>query len=165
VDCKDEFPPLLPAGFHHKSVAEIEELCVSRFPLSVTRKEIMVGLHTILKRIAAVGITGEIWLNGSFVTEKIDPSDCDFVAMIPAEFHDAGTVAQRAMIEWLISKENEPKKLFKCDAYVHLKYSGGSPEHDLWLPTLNRWQDNFGHSVKTRQPKGIVVLDLEKVLI
>ena len=162
---KDEFPPLLAAGFHRKSEAEVEELCVARFPLSVTRKGIMAGLHTILKKIVAVGITGEIWLDGSFVTEKIDPSDSDFVAMIPAEFHDAGTEEQRAVIEWLISKENEPKKSFKCDAYVHLKYPEGSPEHHLWLPTLNHWQDIYGHSVKTREPKGIVVLDLEKGLL
>lgn len=161
---KAEFPPLLPAGFHHKSVAEVEELCVARFPLSTTRKGIMAGLDTILRRVASVGITGEVWLNGSFVTEKIDPNDSDVVAMVPAEFYDAGTEEQRSTIEWLISKGDEPKILFKCDVYVHLRYRETSPEYDLWIPTLNRWQHIYGYSAKTGEPKGIVVLNLAKVL-
>jgi hypothetical protein len=150
----------LPAGFHRKALADVEELCVGSFPLSDTRKEIMAGLNYVLTRIIAAGVTGEVWLNGSFVTEKINPSDCDFVALIPAEFYDSGTQAQRSVIEWLISKENEPKKRFKCDAYVHLRYTVDSPEHVLWQPTLDRWQDIYGHSVKGRTPKGIIVLDL-----
>jgi hypothetical protein len=161
VYSKEEFPPLLGEGFHHMSLAGVADLCVAPFSLSTTRNKIMAGLHAVTKRIAKAGITGEVWLDGSFVTEKMDPSDSDIVVMVPAEFYDAGTEEQRSVIEWLISNENEPKQLYACDAYVHLRYRDGSPEKDLWLPTLNRWQRIYGYGVKNAEPKGIVILDLE----
>jgi hypothetical protein len=162
---KEEFPPLLDEGFHRMSLGNIEELCVNRFPLSSTRKEIMAGLKATLEKIAASGIAGDVWLNGSFVTEKIDPTDSDVVLMIPATFYESGTDAQKHIIDWLTSRDEEPKKLFKCDAYVHLQYEPGTPEEKLWESTLARWQRLYGFGPVTGKPKGIVLLDLGRVCV
>ena len=35
----------LGEGFHRMSLVDMEELCVARFPLSTTRKDIMTGLE------------------------------------------------------------------------------------------------------------------------
>jgi hypothetical protein len=51
---KQEFPPLLGEGFHQMSLADMEDLCVVRFPLSTTRADIMAGLELIVKQITAV---------------------------------------------------------------------------------------------------------------
>ncbi|SPF43697.1 conserved hypothetical protein [Candidatus Sulfopaludibacter sp. SbA4] len=76
----------------------------------------MTGLRTVVTRIVQCGITeGEIWINGSFLTEKIDPKDVDLILMYAARFYDSGTEAQTALIDWLNSKQNEPKALFHCD--------------------------------------------------
>jgi hypothetical protein len=156
---KEEFPPLFGEGFHRMSLETIEKLCVERFPLSSTRKEIMAGLKATLEKVASSGLKGEAWLNGSFITEKIDPADSDIVLMIPAVFYESGTDAQKHIIDWLTSNEDEPKKLFRCDAYVHLKYETGTPEEKLWENTLARWQRLYGFGPVTGQPKGIVLLD------
>jgi hypothetical protein len=43
----------------------------------------MAGLVTILERIRNLGIVCEIWLDGSFLTEKIEPDDVDFIVFAP----------------------------------------------------------------------------------
>lgn len=142
------------------SLREVEALCVTAFPLSSTRREIMTGLEAVINKIAASGITGEVWLNGSFVTSKIDPADSDVVALIPASFYEAGKDEHKEVIDWLWSKENQPKKTFKCDTYVHLRYPPGSVEEKLWESTLAHWQRLYGIGPITGNPKGIVVLEL-----
>src|SRR5579862_7097575 len=102
------------------SLEEVEDLCVTRFALSTTRGIIMTGLRQVVKRITDSGISCDVWLNGSFLTEKIDPADVDLVALVPAQFYDAGTSDQRATLEWLTS--NDPKKLHRCDSHAEPMY-------------------------------------------
>jgi hypothetical protein len=57
------------------SLTDLEELCVRRFPQSRTGEEIVNGLRSVIQRAVQTGIDGEVWINGSFLTEKIDPAD------------------------------------------------------------------------------------------
>ena len=63
---KDEFPPLLPEGFHSKALADIRTLCVDnpQFARSSTRERIMGRLDAAVKRLADAGIVGELWIDG-----------------------------------------------------------------------------------------------------
>jgi hypothetical protein len=72
-----EYPPLLPIGRHQMSMADLRQLCVSEFPLSTTRDRIMSGFEEVVRKLDSVGIVGEVWVNGSFLTKKIDPNDID----------------------------------------------------------------------------------------
>jgi hypothetical protein len=157
---KPEFPSLLPAGLHILSIADLEALCVDRFPLSATRKGIMAGLREVVVRITGAGISCVLWVDGSFLTKKIDPSDVDLVAFVPARFYDEGTEAQQGVIEWLTSKENLPKKQFRCDTHAEPMYPEGSPLHYMVSGALEHWQKIYGRSVESGEPKGIAVLDL-----
>lgn len=56
-----------------------------------------------------------VWVDGSFLSQRIDPLDVDIVALINAAF--AETPAQTALLEWLTSRENEPRRLYRCDTY------------------------------------------------
>jgi hypothetical protein len=81
---KQEFPPLLPAGFHRMDMPGLRRLAVVRFPDSFTRPAIMTHLEQIIDRINASGIRGEIWVDGSFLTEKLNPEDVDVLLAIDA---------------------------------------------------------------------------------
>jgi hypothetical protein len=122
----------------------------------------MAGFTAIYDRALSLGIYGEIWVDGSFLTKKIDPEDIDFVFVIPAHFHDSGSPEQFEFVEWLISNEDDPKKSFLCHTDVVLVYPLGSPWYPLTVSTLQHWDQNvYGFSVTTREPKGIVVVKLE----
>ena len=59
---KQEFPPLLPEGFHPKTLDELELLCVDGFDLSRTRQGIMEGLRRMAARLESGGVRGDLWL-------------------------------------------------------------------------------------------------------
>ncbi|MBZ5601829.1 MAG: hypothetical protein LAO79_05935 [Acidobacteriia bacterium] len=86
---KQEFPPLLPQGFHSRSLEEVRELCVTNFKESTVRAEIMAGLEAIYEQAQSLGIDGEIWLDGSFLTEKINPEDADFILVVDHQYRDS----------------------------------------------------------------------------
>jgi hypothetical protein len=124
----------------------------------------MAGFEAILERAISLDLEGDVWIDGSFLTRKIDPEDIDFIFLIPASIHESGTPGQREFIEWLISNEDDPKKSFRCHTDVVLLYQTGSPWHSLTVSTLRHWEENvYGHSVTTREPKGIAVLHFEPV--
>lgn len=131
---------------------------MTRFPQSRTRADLMRNFRAVFARIAQTGIRGEVWVDGSFLTEKIDPADVDCVLNIPPHFYESGTPEQTDLIEWLISSDNTPKRQFRCDIDVGIAYPEESPDHYVWQQVSGHWHRLFGFSVKTREPKGIAVL-------
>ena len=79
---KTEFSPLLPVGLHPKTLDEMEVICVHGFHLSTTRFTIMNGLRLMVQELEQAGIQGDLWINGSFLTVKIDPEDVDIALRI-----------------------------------------------------------------------------------
>ena len=80
---KEEFPPLLPLGFHRLTLIQVRAICVDRFPKSATRASIMDGIDFVVSELHRSGLRLEIWVNGSFLTQKLDPEDSD----IAVRFH------------------------------------------------------------------------------
>src|SRR5438445_1558865 len=117
---KADFPTLLPAGRHWMGLDEVQALCVDHFPLSKTRNMIMLGLFSVVERLRDAGIEGELWIDGSFVTEKIDPEDCDIVLRIPGLFYDACSPEQQGVVEWATDKAL--KATHHCDGYAFTVY-------------------------------------------
>ncbi len=72
---EEEYPPLLPPGLHHMSLRELRDRCVAAFPHSWSRRTIMELLEGVLARLEAAGGAGDLWIGGSFVTEKEEPDD------------------------------------------------------------------------------------------
>lgn len=147
------------------TILEIASLCVEPFPLSAVRKDIMAGFETLYEQALAVKLHGFIWLDGSFLTRKIEPHDVDLIFVVPAELYDSGTSEQFEFLEWLIDKEDEPKTSFMCHTDVVLSYKEGHAEYERYLANLHHWEANvYGFSVNTKEPKGIVVVELEERL-
>ena len=144
------------------TLGELRQLCVAKFPDSEVRADIMAGFEAIHERAGALGIKGNVWVDGSFLTQKIDPDDIDFVFLIDASYYESGTKEQYEFIEWLISNEDDPKKSFKCHTDVVLLYPEDSPFYQITVNTKHHWSENvYGYSVTTKEPKGIVVLEIK----
>lgn len=155
---KQEFEPLLALGFHSMTLLEIRQLCVEaeEFTLSQRRKKIMDNLSMIIDRLSSVGIVGEAWIDGSFLTRKIDPCDVDFVLHMEAELYENGTSEQREAINWIISSlKNE----YWCDTYPLFIYKQTDPLYSEYDWNRSFYQARFGWS-EGMETKGIVVLAL-----
>ncbi|MBI3621706.1 MAG: hypothetical protein HY208_05905 [Nitrospirae bacterium] len=153
----EEFPPLLTTGWHPTTLAALREMCVDAFPLSTTRPQIMTGLETVIERLVAVGIRADAWIDGSFLTEKINPKDSDVVFRVDAEFCDQCTQEQYSLLEWVAGQEPQERHL--CDAYLHVDYPAGHTRHahGEWMRAY--WIKQFGFS-REEEMKGIAVVTL-----
>lgn len=151
-----EFPPLWPEGFHPVTLDEIRARCVEAFHISTRRKPLMDAFAVILDYLAHAGVTCQIWLDGSFVTAKINPNDIDFIAVVDSRIYDEGTDEVRHALDALTDGDLwEPS--MACDtnvAYID------PPEYASALNVLSYWQRRFGFSIVDQTPKGIPTIKL-----
>ena len=152
---KPEFPPLLAPGLYPMTLEEVRKLCVNAFPSSRTRPEIMVGLESVVGKLTQTGIVAEVWIDGSFLTEKTDPVDADIVLRVQGEVYDRGSSGQRAVLDWVQRVDLKPS--YHCDSYVFYEYPEGHPLY--WEGEYLRayWIKQFGFS-RGDEFKGLAVI-------
>lgn len=149
---KPEFPPLLSVGLHTMSVSDVRDMCVGAFPLSSTRDEIMGGLETLIGELDGVGVPTEVWIDGSFVTQKVDLEDVDVVLCMQGEAYNNGTQEQRDTVDVVANVNLKPP--LHCDSYVFFEYPESHPLY--WQGQWERayWIKQFGFS-RGEEYKGI----------
>lgn len=104
----------------------------------------------------------EVWIDGSFMTEKLNPEDSDVAVQVVGEAYNAAMPAQQAVVRWASSTNLVPTH--KCDCYPFTVYAEG---HDLyqrgqWHRAY--WLAKFGFD-RQEQPKGLAVIKLPFVII
>ena len=147
---------MLPAGWHTMSVEELRRLCVEAFPSSATRHQIMEGLEQVVRRLIAAGVSGELWVDGSFVTRKTNPEDSDVVLRIDAAAYDSGSSEVREAIEWVADGLRDD--LF-CDSHPLFVYPEDHPYYAKGERKVAYWKREWGLS-RRKEAKGIVVVKL-----
>jgi len=114
----------------------------------------MDGLSEVVARLRAAGVDSEVWVDGSFMSEKIDPDDVDIVVPFPAAMYDNGTASQRAALEWVRSNL---KAAHHCDSYVFAEFPTGHVLQAFSDKRRADWAKFFGNA-RNGTPKGIAVV-------
>jgi len=153
---KPDFPGLLPEGLHPMTLAGIRKLCVDRFPASDSRNPLMESLEDILHRLDQSGIPADIWIDGSFITQKINPNDVDLVVLIPGRVYNGGSPEVREVIHWVGG--DEISETHKIDSYVVPFFPDGDPMRPLTDAGVKHWLNLFGSGRDPQFKKGIPVL-------
>ena len=155
-----DYPPLLAQGLHPRNWTELHDLCATGFPLSQSRATLLAGLRAIVDRLCAENIVGDLWVDGSLLTQKLEPSDVDFVLILQPQVYLNGTPGQRAMIEWLgtrdVAVRAQTKHDYGCDTYICFDTPPGHPLYP-GRDMRQYWQNQFGND-RSSSPKGIAVL-------
>lgn len=71
--------PILSPGLHDLREDELRNHFLSSFPGSRTRKSLISGFSKYLDKLRKFGVSFEIWVDGSFTTDKENPNDIDIV--------------------------------------------------------------------------------------
>jgi len=103
----------------------------------------MDGLEIVVDRLRVDGIEGELWVDGSFLTEKIDPEDSDVVMVVNSDYLATATALQQATLDWL---GTDLKTSHRCDSYVLVSYPMGHAQAGFgeWMRAY--WIRQFGFS-------------------
>lgn len=117
----------------------------------------MIGLEKLVEELQNRGVKVEIWIDGSFATEKVDPEDMDIVLPVYHETYDSGTKPQQEILE-TVSRNLKAK--LKCDSYVFFEYPEGHSLHERGKRSREYWLRQFGTS-RTGVPKGMAVVEVQ----
>lgn len=121
----------------------------------MTREKLMKGLESIISIFQKQNIHQEIWIDGSFVTEKINPNDVDIVAPVDFESFSRLTKPQQDILRWYANEDL--KQSYGCDNYTFFEYLPAHPDFSTGQAARNYWLDLFGTD-RDGYKKGIAVL-------
>ena len=116
----------------------------------------MAGLDRFCETIQQAGVSCEVWVNGSFMTEKKEPKDVDIVVRIEWNNEIENDPAKWAVIQW--AEENHSEQL-KCDNYVLMEYPETHSEYHQASVLRSYWRGQFGFN-RANDVKGIAIVQV-----
>jgi|SRR5688572_13893899 len=117
----------------------------------------MDGLEKLIALLISDGVKGQLWIDGSFLTEKLEPDDSDVVLRVTdAELAMQPTVQGNAM-HWINNTDLKPT--YMCDAYAFVEYKDPHPLKGIGEWDRAYWIRQFGFSRKD-EPKGMPLIQL-----
>lgn len=145
---KDDWPPLLHPGFHETDVSSLHEKFVKPFGNNDRRRDLTERLTKFINKFSEFGVQCEIWLDGSYVTEKPMPNDVDVVVLLNAkQVNQMSPDALKALSDHL--DRNTAKARYSCDVYYI---------EDDHRDKKAYWRGLFGFCHDQKTPKGLAVV-------
>ena len=154
---KEDLPPLLPDGEHLLTLEVLRQKCVHAFPLSETRAEIMRGLERIYAEIIRLQIPCDLVLDGSFLTEEINPDDIDFAVAVGHDFYESCSEEQRKYLDW-IRDDFEIKNTHLCECYLSVEFPPSHPEYFDGIQNRAYWVRLYARSIIYKRVRGVAVI-------
>jgi len=150
---KAEYPPLLDAGIKYMSMDMLHNIAVEPFRTSVRRPILFSNLQIWLSRATILGLKGELWVDGSFLTEKKEPNDIDCVLIIDAFPSDISAESVRNVSAHL--DKSVIAAQYGMDLYLVAR-TPQTPEKEK----LSYWRGWFGYCRDGITAKGIARIEL-----
>jgi hypothetical protein len=144
----NEYKSLLPYGIHERSAFEINDLCVNYFSNNSKRKYLFDNLmNNLVNPLVNLEIDCDLWIDGSFLTEKPEPNDIDIaIALKTSSFNPD-------QLQFL-------NKFTSCQLHTIFKKSYDLDVYFIYNGMQNYWFELFSHD-RNKNQKGFVLLNLE----
>lgn len=116
----------LPVGKHRVTVDEFREHFVDAFPESRTRSRLFRRWERHREALASILPIKTQWIDGSYVTNKLDPEDVDLVTVMDGLAFEALAPALQDMAGALLGG-NKTKVIWGVDSYPLFEYPDEHP--------------------------------------
>jgi hypothetical protein len=150
----------LPPGLIPTSIKELKKHCVLDFGESSTRNEIFNGYTKYCREMIVLEVAIKQWLGGSFITNKINPNDIDFVTHIDGNKADElDEMGQQIFIN--LHDRKKTKSEYLCDVFDPILVYP-EEQSDLFEFAVNQmkfWLKYLGRD-RNKNLKGIIDVDL-----
>jgi len=140
-----EYPPLHQAGFKDITHSDLRAVFVDPFENSARREYLLMRFEALIDRFKETGISSEVWIDGSFSTQKPNPGDIDTIFFIDGNIANNLDTEKKKILEE-INDRKISKIRYSCDVFI-------VPNHDTNMRSY--WRGWFGFS-RSEEPKGIL---------
>jgi hypothetical protein len=117
----------------------------------------MEGLKTVYDLLIGAGVRGELWLDGSFLTEKVNPGDVDVLLRLQGEDCEEMTDDQRKAV--CLLKDGNTKAELGVHGFVLFQYRPEHPHYWVGEYMYAYWMKQWGFA-RNEDQKGIAALSL-----
>ena len=107
MENKREYPAILSEGFQQIGIWELDKYFLIPFGNNEHRKKLIDRLQVYLNDFLALGIEAEVWIDGSFTTQKPEPEDIDMVFLLNRSDIDNLTGNKAVFFESLLLQRDE----------------------------------------------------------
>lgn len=151
---KTDFPALLAPGLHKLTLQQVFDLAVKPFPADSQRSILFSKFKLWEAEVRASGIKGVLWIDGSFLTQKVGPDDIDCVMWNPQWIDSASdTPVNQSLLERLFD-HSIAKTLYGLDLYLP------APLVDELIHDQAYWKGVFGYCHDRVTAKGFAEIQL-----
>jgi len=157
VPLKYDHPPLLAPGRHILSLQEIERLCVHPFSgqARVHRERLFYAFEDLIQQLLVAKLRCEVFVDGSFFTQKPDPGDVDCIVAIESCVMEDLTAEQKVIVNAL----NQEVFVAGVDSLAVTKYPRDHPYFGSAIDVRNGGEE-FGLEHSRLWLKGCGVMRL-----
>ena len=150
---------MLPAGFHDCTVEEFISTFVDGFPTSQRRGIIVNALWVFAREVYNIGTPCEFWVDGSFVTSKINPNDADIVVFL--QIPNMNVLGSQ--IQFFRQKYNGLLDVYFAYATSPENQRDAPPsDYQEFVNNRNYWRGQFGFN-RVDSPKGIARISCDSL--
>jgi hypothetical protein len=151
---KPDYPALLPPGIHKLTMQDVFDLAVKPFTTDPQRSVLFENLRLWEAEVKNSGLSGVMWIDGSFLTQKLGPGDIDCVMWNPHWIDAASdTPANRQALQRLFD-HSTAKTLYGLDFYLE------TPPVDNLVHREAYWKGFLGYCHDRVTAKGFAEIQL-----
>jgi len=141
------------------TLGEIKAQFVDRYPDNKRRRQIYDLLEQFVQMYLVSGISCEIWLDGSFLTEKESPDDLDVTVILDADVPNKLSEDQQRLID----DTTEGRVMSGVDSFAFTKRTRDDPFFgDEHLDPVSSWGEQYGSECSEQWLKGFVVIKVRE---
>lgn len=146
---------LLPTGLVKVSAEQVHEYFVAPFTTSTTRQRLYDQWLLHRQAIEVVIPIERQWLNGSFVTHKVDPADIDVVTFIDGESLNALGLPRQAVLGDLMAGHSTRDR-WGIDSFLVPTYAEGHPDRTAARKVEGTWRRMWTNVKGSNLTKGFL---------
>lgn len=150
----DEYGNLAPYEVQGMELVEFEAFFVGAFGLSDTRRRLFGNYLRYVEELRNIVGTGFVqWIDGSFVANKLNPRDIDFVTFLDGQRYQRYAKDLMRLRQYRLNKE------MGTDGYFVAVHPEGHEQYQDYVMDRAEWLFTFGTTRTPKRNKGIVELN------
>ena len=146
---------LLPTGLIRVTDEQVHEHFVAPFTASKTRQRLYDQWLLHREAIETIVPVQRQWLDGSYVTDKVDPGDVDIVTFVDGEALNGLTPAQQAVLSDLVAGHSTRDR-WGVDSFLVPTYAEGHPDRKAARRAEGQWRVMWTNVKGTNLTKGFL---------
>lgn len=114
---KFERAPLHESGFKEITIYQLDACFLEPFKNQERRLYLIGKFKAFIAEFNSLGISAEVWIDGSFTTTDEDPQDIDMVFLLKQSEVDSLSLGKKVIFQQLLVDHEKVKIAYNCDVY------------------------------------------------